>query len=433
MTRRLIVLSIILLCILLLSSPVLQTVEAAREKKLRGTIALVAKDGHPKWGTDGRQDSNIVYFEGKTHIAYESSEGLGYEEPYPGPSGAGGYVKVVTFDHSTQEWLGPFRVSDKPVYDEHGYPVLTVDSKGYLHIVYDGHDLPMKYKRSVRPNDASQWTAFEQVGERATYPHLFVGPNDTLFFFYRERGGSYDRFVEDMCTKDAGGHWSSPKTIIDAEWKANDPSSDFVVYTQSVHLGQDSVIYVTWSWYDRGTDSHHDVGFARSPDFGDTWTWSNGTRYSLPIKRTAMYEKIWSGMYPSYQTSVAASRSGEVIVLLFEHAADWSWSKIHLRVWNGKTWKSSIIATDALNAKAMIDYSGIAHGTTMAETPSGVHIKYMEARPPYNAWTLTSVDSGSVSFYPSVMTHSDGNLFQSVWHSRVSLEYSELYMYSLSL
>jgi hypothetical protein len=419
--------SIILLLVLSLSFLTLLPSVSQAKAGVPPTTVLVAKDGHPKWATDTRQDSNIVYYAGRTHIAYESSEGLGVSEPDPGPSGTGGYIKVITFDHATNQWLGPFRVSDKPVYDEHGYPVLAVDSSGYLHIVYDGHQIPLKYKRSLRPNDASAWTAAEQVGQIGTYPHLIVAPDNTLFLFYRERGSSYDRWVEQMQTKPNGsGSWSSPVTILDAQWKPNDPANDFAVLVQGVHLGQDGAMYMTWSWEPVQGTHDLDVGFAKSPDSGKTWTWANGTRYTLPIRRADSQERLWIGNYPSYgKTSISTNKNGQVVVLLQEYSDDWTNATIYQRVWTDKHWSDDIIARGVIFANVMIDTSGVARGLAMSESGG---IMYMEARPPYTAWSLAPVESAASSFYPTVNV-SQGGLFEGLWHVRVASDHSEIYWY----
>jgi len=384
---------------------------------------LFAKDGQPSWSTDPRQDSNIVYYSGRTHIAYMSNEGFN-------GSDTGGYIKVVTYDHATGQWLGPFKVSDQPVYDDHGYPVLAVDSSGYLHIVYDGHQIPLKYKRSLHPNDASAWTAAEQVGQIGTYPHLIVAPDNTLILFYRERGSSYDRWVEQMQTKPSGGgSWSSPVTILDAQWKPNDPANNYAVTVQSVHLGQDNVIYITWSWTLSGNpDTYYDVAFAKSADSGRTWTWANGTSYNLPIKRTGSYEKLWTGLYAAAETGLATNRNGQVVVLLYNYTSDWNNAMIYLRSWSGTSWYGAVVATGFLNAKIMIDPSGVAHGLAMTEGYG--YITYMEARAPYTSWTFTDVGSTSNSFYPIILMCGDGPYFEGVWQHRIASDHAELYMVS---
>ena len=397
----------------------------------KSTTMLVAKDGHPKWGTDPRQDSNIAYYGGRTHIAYESNESLGYVEAYPGPSGTGGKIKVSTYDQVKQQWLGPFTVSEKPVYDDHGYPVMVADSQGYLHVVYDGHQVPLKYKRSLRPNDASEWTEAELVGERGTYPHLIVGPNDTLFLFYRERGTKYDRWVEVMSTR-SGGAWSNPTTVLDAQFVKDDPANNWCVYVNKVHLGQDGAIYMIWTWMDESVSPSilMDVGFARSSDYGQTWTMADGTVYSLPILRTGSYEKIWAGEYASMHATIAASKSGSVVALLFEYDSKWENSKMHQRLWDGASWSSSVVATGLLFGNIVMDSSGVLRGLAMTEWP--YNIKYMEARPPYGSWTIKDLDSPTKSYYPTVSTSADP-YFEGSWQVRVALDHSELYFYTQAL
>jgi hypothetical protein len=418
--------SITLLLVLVLSLVgVLPSVQANAENPLMPM--LVAKDGHPTWGTDPRQDSNIVYYSGRTHFAYESSEGMGYTETFPGPSGTGGYIKVISFDYATNQWLGPFTVSDKPVYDNHGYPVLTVDSNGYLHIVYDGHQIPLKYKRSLRPNDASEWTSAEQLGQIGTYPHLFVNAQNTLFLFYRERGG-YDRWTEVMQTKPVGGSWSAATTILDAEWK-NTLDNNFGVFVPSVCLGLDNAIYITWIWQDDRdnlSEISYGVGFAKSVDFGQTWTRADGTPYTLPIKRSDNQEKLWNGVYPNYSpTSIAANAQGQVVVLLSNFNSDWSSPVIYERLWSG-SWSNVTVANGLLFPNIMIDGNGVARGLTMRYANGS--ITYMEAKPPYTTWTFTDTGAPTGSYVPTVLSRASGT-FEGTWHTRVASDHSDLYWY----
>ena len=70
-------------------------------------------------------------------------------------------------------------------YDNHGGPALSVDSEGYLHIVYHPHHHPMRYRRSNRPHDSSEWEDEVLFGDRLTYPTLMCGPDNTLILTAR--------------------------------------------------------------------------------------------------------------------------------------------------------------------------------------------------------------------------------------------------------
>ena len=71
--------------------------------------------------------------------------------------------------------------------DNHARPCLTIDRRGFLHVVLSGHNSAITWRRSLRPNDSSQWTPAEEVGE-GTYPAAVCGPDDTLLVTARARG-----------------------------------------------------------------------------------------------------------------------------------------------------------------------------------------------------------------------------------------------------
>ncbi len=49
------------------------------------------------------------------------------------------------------------------MYDNHNWGAITVDGKGYLHVVINGHHNPAAYSRTVRPLDISEWTPTQYV------------------------------------------------------------------------------------------------------------------------------------------------------------------------------------------------------------------------------------------------------------------------------
>ena len=84
--------------------------------------------------------------------------------------------------------VGVITVSDRAAageYEDHGGPAVTVDSEGYLHVVYFPHHHAMRYRRSKRPNETVEWEDEIQFGERLTYPTLMCGPDNTLLLTAR--------------------------------------------------------------------------------------------------------------------------------------------------------------------------------------------------------------------------------------------------------
>lgn len=90
--------------------------------------------------------------------------------------------------------------------NNHGGPALTIDWDGYLHILYFSYHHPFRYRRSVRPNDASEWTAYEEFGRNLTYPALVCAAGGMLIIVARQ---SYDDrpWELDLWTKPPGEKW----------------------------------------------------------------------------------------------------------------------------------------------------------------------------------------------------------------------------------
>ena len=120
----------------------------------------------------GYSESNkIVTWRRRTHVAWLDSPPEGFR------------VRIRSCDRGNGEWSPTVTVGH--AHDNHGGPALTVDSAGYLHIVYFPHHHAMCYRRSRRPGDSSEWEEEVRFGERLTYPTLVCGPDDTLLLTAR--------------------------------------------------------------------------------------------------------------------------------------------------------------------------------------------------------------------------------------------------------
>ena len=86
--------------------------------------------------------NKIVTSGDRTHVAWLDSPPEGFR------------VRVRTLNRWTGDWSPTATVGE--AYDNHGGPALTIDSSGFLHIVYYPHHHAMRYRKSKRPNDASE-------------------------------------------------------------------------------------------------------------------------------------------------------------------------------------------------------------------------------------------------------------------------------------
>ena len=208
----------------------------------------------------GYSDANkIVTLEDKTHVAWLDSVTEGFR------------VRIRTLNRKTGEWSPTYTVGE--AFDNHGGSALTVDSKGYLHIVYYPHHHPFRYRRSARPNDASEWEDEIQFGKRCTYPTLVCGSDDTLYLTGREsRDGPW---VVNLYIKTPDDDWREPITV----FRATEPG--YVRFQEALAWGPDyCALHLTCHFFD--SNREYTVGYLRSPNGGETFQRSDGTRVSLP-------------------------------------------------------------------------------------------------------------------------------------------------------
>ena len=209
-------------------------------------------------------DANkIITFQDKTHVVWLDSVAEGFR------------VRSRTLDRKTHQWSPTYTVGE--AYDNHGGPALTVDSSGYLHIISYPHHHPFRYRRSVRPNDASEWEQEIEVGERCTYPMMVCGPDDTLYLTARQSRGS-EPWCVNLYIKPPDAPWQEPITVF------QDDEEGYVCFQQPLAWGQDRrTLHMTLYIFDENRS--YTVGYLRSPDSGKTWERADGTPVPLPATR----------------------------------------------------------------------------------------------------------------------------------------------------
>ena len=135
----------------------------------------------------------------RTHVTWLDSLGSGFR------------VQIRTLDHTTRTWSPVYTLG--PAHDNHGGPALTVDHQGFLHVVYFPHHHPFRYRKSSRPNDASQWDEPITFGERLTYPTLLCNAQNILHLTGR-RSYSDEPWTVELWTKQRDAAWQSGAEIL---------------------------------------------------------------------------------------------------------------------------------------------------------------------------------------------------------------------------
>jgi len=239
------------------------------ESGKRTSGAVLSTEGCGR-ATGYAEANKIVTWQGKTHAAWLDSPDEGFR------------VRIATLDHATGTWSPATTVGE--AFDNHGGPALTVDSQGYLHIVYFPHHHAMRYRRSVRPNDASAWGEEILFGANLTYPTLVCGAEDTLYLTARRsyRGKARSRPWEvELWKKRKGKPWKNQGAILRSR------HAGYAHFQESLAWGPDHrTLHLSCRIHEKSDKKAYGriqtVAYMVSRDSGETWEMSDGKPINVP-------------------------------------------------------------------------------------------------------------------------------------------------------
>jgi hypothetical protein len=291
--------------------------------------------------------SKIVTLGDRTHVAWLDADVGGF------------HVRIRTLYRSTGEWSQSWTVG--AAHDNHGGPALIADSKGYLHILYFPHHQPFRYRRSLRPNDASEWESEIQFGAELSYPVLLCTPDDTLLMTTRRshRGimGPKQPWELELWKKPADGKWQLASVLLKSR------HLDYAHFQESLAWGPDhKTIHLAGRIYEttgvKDEAPLQTVGYLVSPDSGQTWQRSDGTPVTVPATAETIDVLVRGGgtsRRTLYSGSIAVDRAGvpHRLVSVRENNRARSylvtpdadgrggWTKRDLHAWLPEHWRSA--------------------------------------------------------------------------------------------
>ncbi len=200
---------------------------------------------------------------------------------------------VATYDRRTATLGKPQLVGHgPPANDVHNTPCITIDSRGFLHVLIGTHGRAFRYSRSLLPNDAcGGWTPAEEVGAglRQTYVGVVCDPADTLHLVFRLWQEGDGRFPAShyaslaRMRKEPGLPWSEPSALVLA------PFSEYSIFYHRLTIdrqGRTFLSYDYWStfWFYRNDHRGHRRALMLSPDGGDTWKLAADADFTAPAR-----------------------------------------------------------------------------------------------------------------------------------------------------
>ena len=225
---------------------------------------LVSKNGSER-ATVG-DGNKIVSYQGMTHLVYQDISNEGYLN------------QVRSYNHKTKEWADPYTLGHGV--DNHARPILTIDYSGYLHVVLSGHNSPVEWRRSLRPNDSSAWTVPVKVGE-GTYPVILCDRDDKLYLTMRANNHA----GVDFFAKPPNGPWSKKSRIVK---NAEEYREAYGAFHMQMALDREGALHAVIDFYEGqdqvGRGIHQAVCYAKSRDGGVSWEKADGTLIATPAR-----------------------------------------------------------------------------------------------------------------------------------------------------
>ena len=150
---------------------------------------------------------------------------------------------VMVYDIEQKKWAGPIRASEFGLgRDAHGNPSICIDRKGYIHIFYGCHGRAMRYARSAKDYDISNWEEQPSPTPRSTYPQSMLLAGGKICLFYRA-GGHMEPWSMRI-SSDVGKTWSEAEKIIEMRLEPRDPLA--AAYCDFFPGSDDRTIHCFW-------------------------------------------------------------------------------------------------------------------------------------------------------------------------------------------
>ena len=129
---------------------------------------------------------------------------------------------VVEYDRKTEKLSRPVFVGfGGQARDNHNWGAITLDSKGGLHVVINGHIDPIMYTYSLKPGDITAWSPPVYLAAYpgtklltiASYASLNCDRNDNLLCVFRADGVAYNHRLATL-RKPAGKPWDKERSLV---------------------------------------------------------------------------------------------------------------------------------------------------------------------------------------------------------------------------
>jgi len=227
------------------------------------------------------------------------------------------------------------------VADSHNVICIGVSHDGLLHLSYDHHNHPLRYRMGTEPGSIRLGPERLMTGAReesVTYPQFVNSPDGRFYYLYRDgRSGNGDLCVNvyDPEHKD----WQILQhSLIAGIGQMN-------AYWWRPSVGFDGSLHLAWCWRRTGDPvTNRDICYAVSRDGGRTWTRSDGSSYSLPIthETAEVIDPVPEGSNLINQCSGTVDSAGRPHFVHFKNDKNGIPQIFHL-YYDGSCWRNNAV------------------------------------------------------------------------------------------
>jgi hypothetical protein len=125
---------------------------------------------------------------------------------------------IRTFNRKTKSFSDPvFLGYGGSSLDGHNWPSLTMDSKGILHVVINGHHDPVMSTHSEKPYDISMWSKPEYIFPETaslSYATFNCDKEDTLYSVHRSTSDGIYNDRLGFYRKKVGSEWEAERILV---------------------------------------------------------------------------------------------------------------------------------------------------------------------------------------------------------------------------